>query len=475
MSQSFYTAISGISSAQAMLEVVSNNLANMNTTAYKSSSVNFETVYSNTISAGSGSTDTTGGTNPIQVGLGASLASISTNYTQGTVESTGDDSDLNIQGKGYFCLQGNDGLLLSRAGDFSLDSNDNLVSSGGYKVYGTDSVSGAPSDSATDATIKIPSCIKLTEEAKDLTASGADKIEDLNNVDPINVGTFTLTVTSGSTPYEIEVDATGCTTLSEIAEKINTAIADYQSGSPASYIFSTGTTQADRLASCSVTSGVNANGTFSVSYDSSGEGTPSGITFTDETSNFCTETGLSSASASSGTYSSNVLSHTITIAEGDKSVDPTKTGWSVSNTGAITISYSNGDSISTTTKDGNVVFTYTTADGDTINSEDIHVPSDILQAANLQLRLATVSNEGGLVSEGSNSYSVGANAGTITYALGNSSTIGKIASGGLEASNVDMSTEFANMILAQRAIDANSRTFSIMNQVMSTLVSLGRG
>ncbi|MFA6989599.1 MAG: flagellar basal body rod C-terminal domain-containing protein, partial [Candidatus Gastranaerophilaceae bacterium] len=128
----------------------------------------------------------------------------------------------------------------------------------------------------------------------------------------------------------------------------------------------------------------------------------------------------------------------------------------------------------TTTQNEKIVLNYTTSNGKTISSEDINTPSNVLEPANLQLRLATVSNQGGLKSEGSNNYTVGNNAGITTYGLGQSSTIGTLASGGLEASNVDLSKELSNMILAQSAIQANSRTFTTMSQIMQTLVSLGR-
>jgi flagellar hook protein FlgE len=452
MSQSFYTAISGISAAQSMLEVVSNNLSNMNTTAYKSSGVNFETLYSQTISSGSAATDTTGGTNASQVGLGVTLAGISTNYTEGTINSTGNDSDLYISGKGYFCVKGNDGLLLTRDGSFTRDSEGNLVTSSGNKIYGTDSTTGATSDSS--ATIKIPSSLNITETGTDLTAAGADTtIANLNQVSDVSMGIISIGVTASSgTTTAYPIDLSACTTLAQVVTAIN-----------ASTPGTAGT----------ITASLGTDGTLSVTNNNTA--TTTAVTFTDTSGDFCTNTGLSSVAATTsgttGTYTSNVLDKTITIAEG---TSETLTKWSVGTTGNVSATYSDGTVITVKANGNSMELVATDSNSRTISNADISTTSSVLQPANLQLRLAMVSNEEGLVKEGSNTYSIGNNAGTVTYASGNSTSIGAIKSGGLEASNVDMAKEFANMIMAQRTIDANSRTFTTMNQIMSTLVSLGR-
>jgi flagellar hook protein FlgE len=102
MSQSLYTAMGGISAAQTDLNVVSNNIANLNTTGYKSSSVNFSDVYYTTLSSGTGTSQTTGGTNPMQVGIGVQVSAISKDFSSGTWVATGKTTDLMIQGGGFF-------------------------------------------------------------------------------------------------------------------------------------------------------------------------------------------------------------------------------------------------------------------------------------------------------------------------------------------------------------------------------------
>ena len=104
MSQAFYTSMSGINSSQTQLTVVANNIANMNTTAYKSSRVNFQDIFYNTTKYGSsGLPDRLlGGINPQQISVGVKVESISKNFTKGTWTSTGCSTDLYLNGNGFF-------------------------------------------------------------------------------------------------------------------------------------------------------------------------------------------------------------------------------------------------------------------------------------------------------------------------------------------------------------------------------------
>ena len=98
-----------------------------------------------------------------------------------------------------------------------------------------------------------------------------------------------------------------------------------------------------------------------------------------------------------------------------------------------------------------------------------------MQPENLQFQLAAPRNYEGLVGQGNNLYSVGPDTGDVVYSQGNDNGIGALVSGGLEASNVDLSRQFSNMIMAQRGIEANSRVFDTANSILQTLVYLGRG
>ena len=98
----------------------------------------------------------------------------------------------------------------------------------------------------------------------------------------------------------------------------------------------------------------------------------------------------------------------------------------------------------------------------------------MLVTANMQLQLAKVVNNGGLVAEGNNQYSVGVNAGQVLYTAANVNGVGGVVSGALESSNVDLAQQFSNMILAQRLVQANSQVFSGANSMLETLVYLGQ-
>jgi flagellar hook protein FlgE len=107
MMRSLFSAITGLRNHQLMMDIVGNNIANVNTTGYKASRVTFQDVISQTLSAASAPTDTAGGKNPKQVGLGSQVATVDTIVTQGNHQTTGKPTDLAIQGDGYFLLSDN--------------------------------------------------------------------------------------------------------------------------------------------------------------------------------------------------------------------------------------------------------------------------------------------------------------------------------------------------------------------------------
>src|SRR5262245_24536917 len=141
MSNSLFTGVTGLRVHQEMLDVVGNNLANSNTTAFKSQRVRFADIIYQTISPATNPTgDALGGTNPVQIGLGAKVAAIDANQQQGSLEATGRDLDLAIQGNGYFVARHGDEISFTRAGAFGADSNNILVDpANGYRVqrFGT--------------------------------------------------------------------------------------------------------------------------------------------------------------------------------------------------------------------------------------------------------------------------------------------------------------------------------------------------
>lgn len=132
----FYTGLTGLSAHARRLDVIGNNIANVNTTAYKSTRLELQTNYPRTHSAGTPPEDSRGGTNPYQIGLGVGIASTTRNFSTGSISPTGDPRDLAIEGDGFFIVQRGDDQFYTRNGAFRQDANDDLVTINGEKVLG---------------------------------------------------------------------------------------------------------------------------------------------------------------------------------------------------------------------------------------------------------------------------------------------------------------------------------------------------
>ena len=131
------TALTGLTAAEATIDVVGNNVANANTVGFKASKAVFATQFLQTQSLGSAPTDTRGGTNPRQIGLGTQVAEITPDFTQGTIEISSNPSDLAIQGDGFFIVEGGQGeKLYTRNGIFKTNSDNELVTTTGQRLLG---------------------------------------------------------------------------------------------------------------------------------------------------------------------------------------------------------------------------------------------------------------------------------------------------------------------------------------------------
>lgn len=473
MSQALYTSMGGIAAATNSLSVVSNNIANMNTIAFKESTVTFENLFSNTISSGSAATSTTGGTNPMQIGLGTKVSTIETNFSNGTWTSTGNSSDMMIDGSGYFTVESPTGkVYYTRDGQFTLDNEGNLVTAGGYKVLGTSSLYSATSSGTS---VNVPSSIVSTVQAYQGDLSKV-KLTELNHCD-LTSGSLKFSVTDKSTTpsttnnYTANINVTANGTDTTLEDIVNQISASLGTGSGVTVgMGAAGTANAGKI-----TFTVDDPTNKTISFSSS------------STSNFLGQTGIGSAKmdSASGVISTEILDYQVEIdpvTSMDSSIS--ETGYSISEDGAITVTYSNGDTLSTTVNSDATTygFKYTTSSGvvicsdttDTTTTSHCNVNKNVAEPASLRLQLATVTNQNGFLSMGSNLFSAGPDTGTIIYTIANSMGLGKIQSGGLEASNVDISEQFSNMILAQRAIEANSRVFSAANDTLQTIVRLGQ-
>ena len=138
MIRSLYTGVSGLKSFQTSMDVISNNIANVDTTAFKRSRVQFSDIFSQTLRYGQQAFGDYGSQNPMQVGHGVTKASIDKLMDQGNIESTGKYSDIAIQGEGFFVVQGYDGnTYYTRDGNLNISDSYDLVMIGtGAKIQG---------------------------------------------------------------------------------------------------------------------------------------------------------------------------------------------------------------------------------------------------------------------------------------------------------------------------------------------------
>src|SRR5689334_14938465 len=157
MLRSMFAAVTGLRSHQAFMDVVGNNIANVNTTGYKTSSVLFEDLLSQQLNGAGLPTAATGGTNPAQVGLGVRLTGVSINFAQGATQLTGRSTDFAIQGDGFFAVEQGGQTAYTRTGSVSLDGNGNLVTAdGGFVKRSQGDQNGTVNTNASLGHLKIP-------------------------------------------------------------------------------------------------------------------------------------------------------------------------------------------------------------------------------------------------------------------------------------------------------------------------------
>jgi len=180
MLRSLFAGVSGLRNHQTMMDVIGNNIANVNTTGFKSGRVSFKDIVSQTISGASAGDASVGGTNPKQVGLGMTIGSIDTDFSQGNLQFTGKITDLAVQGEGMFKVSDGSGDFYTRNGAFELDANGYLVSTAnGFIVQGKNATAGVIAGSATVENILIPTGTINQPQA----TTGMDLVGNLNSSD----------------------------------------------------------------------------------------------------------------------------------------------------------------------------------------------------------------------------------------------------------------------------------------------------
>lgn len=167
LSSAMITALTGMSGAETQISVVGNNLANSQTAGFKASDVTFANQFLSTLSQGSRPTDNNGGTNPKQIGMGSQVAAINPDFSQGTIEISSSETDLAIQGEGFFIVEGNQGQpLYTRNGMFDTNSDNELVSATGNRLlgYGVDEFYSLQENALQPLTIPLSANIAQATE-----------------------------------------------------------------------------------------------------------------------------------------------------------------------------------------------------------------------------------------------------------------------------------------------------------------------
>ncbi|WP_346356152.1 flagellar hook-basal body complex protein [Azotosporobacter soli] len=449
MMASLYTAVSGLKGQQTALDVISNNISNVNTTGYKSQSVSFSDLLSQTLSSASGSSSTSGGTNAKQIGTGVSVAATNTNTTVGSTETTGVETDVSIGGDGYLVVQGSSGsYLYTRNGELSVDDDGNL-NINGYEVCGwlsTTDASGNTTVTTNNTPVKINVYSDTSMPAKTTTAISLNSASTSGNyLDSGDTAATTATALTsiGTTPTEF--DKTATVKVYDSQGNDYTATLNFKK----CYVDATTNTTSWYYEVSGDSATISPSSGY-IAFDSDGNlvsGTVGTDTFTTSSSLTITPTDGSTAAFSatldfSGLTSTNASTTSSSDASSlsftqDGYAAGTMESWSVSTDGSIVVSYSNDQ-----------------------------------KKTIAQLALATFSNASGLEKTGSSLYSSSNNSGDPVYTTAGSGGTGSLSSGTLEMSNVSLASEFTNLMIAQRAYQANTKVISTADEMLQSLINM---
>ena len=175
LSSAMNTSLNGLRLNETKIDVLGNNIANADTTGFKASTTAFQTQLFRTLSVGSAPSAVSGGTNPRQIGLGASVAAINKDFSQGAVTTTASPSDLAIQGDGFFIVKSGNEDVYTRAGQFTLNADNQLVNPQGQLVqgYGVDDDYNIVRTGLTDLEIPLGDLLDTATQTSNVSLSGA--------------------------------------------------------------------------------------------------------------------------------------------------------------------------------------------------------------------------------------------------------------------------------------------------------------
>lgn len=451
MMRSLYSGVAGLKTHQTRMDVIGNNIANVNTTAYKSQSMTFSDLMYQTTQAASGANPTTGvgGTNARQIGLGAKTSAIKTAITtQGASQTTNDPFDIMITGDSFFIVNNGQNNYFTRDGSFYVDGAGNLaMTSTGYNVMGwqVDPNDASAIKQDTVSALRVMTTENMTyppEATKSARISGiidkndtnvnatAGKIMNLEFYD--NQGykyTAKLSVHSTKTDGQFTVQ------LDDILDsKGKTVLADKTKAS---------LQQNNTNVTAPVLEFDLKNGSFK-NVGTAG-GTESTLTLHFDTGTFPSFTDITIDFSKCSNLNNN----------GSSTVSPIR-GDAKGNGAGRKVGEMSGIEIQ---KDGMIYANYDNGCSRLLG----------------QIAVATFANASGLAKEGDNLYSATQNSGDFD-GIGTDITTGGgyMNTGVLEMSNVDLSSEFTEMITTQRGFQANSRIITVSDTLLEELTNLKR-
>jgi flagellar hook protein FlgE len=407
----FSIPLSGLAAASSALNLIANNLANLNTDGYKDQTLSFASIFN----AAQG---TSGNGDPIQVGDGTQVAGTTSNFTDGTINSTGISSNMALQGNGFFVVEGNGQTNYTRSGNFTVNSSGQLCTAQGELVMGYPATNGVVSTTSALTPITV-------SQAGVIPASATTSFQMNTNLDAsAKVGdTFSTPVTAYDSLGESHA-------LSITYTKTAANSWGYSVTLPAADTGGTGA--ATQLAS----------GTMS--FDSSGvltspTGSVSGISVT----------GLADGAAPM------TLSWALADSAGNPLITQQSTDSATSN--PTQNGYAAG------TLSGYSVLSNGTVQGQFSNSQTMAIG---------QIAVASFANNQGLTAVQTNDYQASFASGAAVIGQATVAGDGTITGGSVEGSNVNLAKEFSNMIVAQQGYQASAKVLSTFNTVSQALLQV---
>ncbi|MCA9791091.1 MAG: flagellar hook protein FlgE [Candidatus Eremiobacteraeota bacterium] len=419
MSIALFTAVSGLNNFQGMLDVVADNISNMNTTGFKASRVNFQSLMSETHLPATAPRGDMGGRNPIQTGLGSTIGSIDRVFRQGALEQTGSNTDLAITGDGFFIVGDGSINTYTRNGHFTVDTAGDLVDSQGHYVQGWQAVDGVVDPDGQIGKVNIP----LGEQ---MIAKVTENVKMAGNLD------------ASSGVYSAGPPATGGQYTTEM-----TVYDDIGGAYKVPVTFTRVTPGAGVAAAWDWTAdfGGSTVGSGTVAFDANGLYDPTNSTGTPVTL--------------TPTNSANPFSVDLDF-------------------GGMTQFVTNGEySVLPTSQDGFPAGTLLSFDIDQQGVITGRFTNGQLRAIG-QVGMAFFANPKGLQGSDGGRFLESANSGVAQIGVPGSGPRGSLNPGSLEMSNVDLTGEFSKMILAQRAFQANSKVVTTMDEILNEVNNLKR-